>query len=186
MIGRMHRHLIALAFAFTAAQAAAQAPSGPPATIGRLDVPRYMGTWHEIAKLPNIFQRDCAAATRAEYALLPSGRVAVTNSCEKADGTRLQATGEARQVGAADSPILKVRFAPAWLSFVPFVWGDYWVLDLDPAYTLAAVGDPAREYLWILSRTPQAEPAALQALLDRVARQGFPVARLERTAQPAR
>jgi apolipoprotein D and lipocalin family protein len=182
----MHRLLLSLAVALAAGTAAAAEPAAPPATIDRLDVPRYMGTWHEIAKLPNRFQRDCVAATRAEYALLPSGRVSVTNSCQQADGSRKQAAGEARQIGAADSPKLQVRFAPAWLSFLPFVWGDYWVLDLDPAYSLAAVGDPTREYLWILSRTPQVEPAALQALLARVARQGYPVERLERTPQPAR
>ena len=94
-----------------------------------------------------------------------------------------QAIGEARQIGSADSPRLKVRFAPEWLSFLPFVWGDYWVVDLDDAYPLVAVSEPDREYLWILSRTPTVEPARYAALLERLAAMGLDVAKLDKTPQ---
>jgi apolipoprotein D and lipocalin family protein len=57
-----------------------------------------------------------------------------------------------------------VRFAPAFRSFIPMVWGDYWVVDLDPNYQLAAVSDAKREYLWILSRTPRVDKASYDAL----------------------
>lgn len=174
----------ACALTLAAAAAGAQDAQRPPATIPSLDVPRYMGTWHEIAKFPNVFQRNCVAETRAEYSALAPGRVQVVNSCRTADGSRLRAVGEARQLGAADSPRLEVRFAPAWLGWLPLVWGDYWVLDLDPAYQLAAVGSPNRAYLWVLSRSPQVDPAALQALTQRLAAQGFAVEKLERTPQP--
>ena len=46
-------------------------------------------------------------------------------------------------------------FAP-FLSFLPFVWGDYWVLGLADDYSWAVVGSPDREYLWILARSPAA------------------------------
>jgi apolipoprotein D and lipocalin family protein len=77
-----------------------------------------------------------------------------------------------------------VRFAPAWLSFLPMVWGNYWVIDLDTDYQLAAVSEPSREYLWILSRTPQVEPAIYAALLDRLKAAGFDTGRLEVSPQP--
>jgi apolipoprotein D and lipocalin family protein len=95
----------------------------------------------------------------------------------------IQAQGLARQIGAADSPRLQVRFAPAWLSFLPVVWGDYWVIDLDDAYQLAAVSEPRRAYLWILSRTPQPDPQSYQALLERLQARGFDLSVLERTPQ---
>ena len=94
---------------------------------------------------------------------------------------RIEALGEARQLGAADSPRLKVRFAPAWLGWLPLVWGDYWVIDLDDAYQLVAVSEPGRDYLWVLSRTPQVDAAAYEALLGRLAAQGFDLKRLERS-----
>ena len=158
-------------------------PSSDLATIASLDLPRYLGEWYEIAKFPNRFQRKCTGFTKATYTALPDGRVQVENRCRLADGSTDVAIGVARQVGAADSPRLKVRFAPALLSFIPLVWGDYWIIDLDRDYGLAAVSEPGREYLWILSRTPTVSKPAYDALVARLAGQGLDVRKLERTPQ---
>jgi apolipoprotein D and lipocalin family protein len=155
----------------------------PVATIAKLDVPRYMGTWHEIAKFPNRFQAKCVTNTRARYLAQTDGTVQVLNSCITADGSTIDALGLAKQVGPATSPKLQVRFAPAWLSWLPMVWGDYWVIDLDADYQLAAVSDAKREYLWVLSRTPQVNANAYDALLERLKAQHFDVQKLERTPQ---
>lgn len=166
--------------------AAAQTSPAPlPAvtTIAALDVPRYMGTWYEIAKFPNRFQAKCAANTRAQYLAQTDGSVQVLNSCTTAEGNPTKALGRAQQIGAANSPKLKVRFAPEWLSWLPLVWGDYWVIDLDADYQLAAVSDAKREYLWVLSRTPQLSPQAYEALLERLKAQHFDVQKLDRTPQ---
>ena len=172
----------ALSSPWTAARATPPAPS-PVRPIATLDVPRYMGSWYEIAKFPNRFQKKCVANTVAQYTLLTSGRVRVTNRCRMANGEMDEAIGMARQMGAKNSPKLKVRFAPEWLSFLDAVWGDYWVLDLDPAYQLVAVGEPSREYLWVLSRTPTVSAPEYQALLRRLEAQGFDVSKLEVTRQ---
>lgn len=152
-------------------------------TIPALDVPRYMGTWFEIAKFPNWFQRKCAGGTRADYSLIEAGRVQVINRCRVESGEMIEALGVARQIGSATSPKLEVRFAPAWLSFLPFVWGDYWVIDLDENYQLAAISEPKREYLWILARTPHIDPDAYHNLLARLRQKGFDLHKLEVTKQ---
>jgi apolipoprotein D and lipocalin family protein len=185
----MKRIALIACFAWTLAGAQpAAAPStvqqhGPLTTIAALDVPRYMGTWFEIAKYPNWFQRKCVSDTRADYQLQASGTVQVTNRCRRENGEMEQAVGEARQLGPATSPKLQVRFAPAWLSLLPFVWGDYWVIDLDADYRLVAVSEPKREYLWVLSRSPTVGAEEYQALLLRLKAQGFDLDRLERTRQ---
>ena len=167
-----------------AAQTAATPAALPAvATIAALDVPRYMGTWYEIAKFPNRFQAKCVANTRAQYLAQTDGSLQVLNSCATADGSTIDALGKAIQVGPAISPKLQVRFAPAWLSWLPMVWGDYWVIDLDADYQLAAVSDSKREYLWVLSRTPQVDPKAYAALINRLKAQYFEVHKLERTPQ---
>jgi apolipoprotein D and lipocalin family protein len=177
--------LLSVATAAHAPPAHAQGASAsrPLATIASLDVPRYMGTWYEIAKFPNRFQRDCVGNTTATYTALPDGRVKVVNRCRQADGSYKSATGVARQLGGSTSPKLEVRFAPAIFSFIPMVWGDYWVIDLDPDYRLAAVSDRKGEYLWILARTPTVDRASYDALLARIAAQGLDVAKLEATPQ---
>jgi apolipoprotein D and lipocalin family protein len=152
-------------------------------TIAALDVPRYLGTWYEIAKFPNWFQKKCVSNTKAVYTAKPDGNLRVLNSCKTATGETSEAEGLARQIGAKDSPKLEVRFAPEWLSFLPLVWGDYWVIDLDPQYQVAAVSDPRREYLWVLSRTPQLDPKVYADLLQRLTQQQFDVQKLELTSQ---
>lgn len=161
----------------------AGAAQAPLATIEKLDVPRYMGTWYEIAKFPNRFQKMCAGFTRATYSALADGTLQVVNRCRTDDGKTDEAIGVARQLGPSDSPRLKVRFAPAILSFLPMVWGDYWVIDLDPGYQLAAVSEPKREYLWILARTPRIDKASYDALVARLAAQGLDVSKLVPTKQ---
>ena len=158
-----------------------QAPALTP--IASLDLPRYMGSWYEIAKYPNRFQKKCAGFTTAHYSLQPDQTVQVINRCRRADGRPDEAVGTARLVGWPGSATLKVRFAPRWLSFLPMVWGDYWVIDLDPDYQLAAVSEPKREYLWILARTPSVPRPAYAALLERLEHQGFDVSKLDMTRQ---
>ena len=175
----------ALALSASFSHAADVATPSPPVLtpIASLDVARYMGDWYELAKFPNRFQKQCASDTRAQYNAQPDGTVQVINRCRQANGEMTQAVGAARQIGEKNSPTLQVRFAPAWLSFISAVWGDYWVIDIDPAYQLVAVSEPKREYLWILSRVSKADPAAYEALLGRLARMGFDLNRLEVSKQ---
>lgn len=179
---------LAVSLVFATWQVAAQTATTPTAlppinTIASLDVQRYMGTWYEIAKFPNRFQAKCVANTRARYLAQTDGSVQVLNSCVMADGSTIDALGLAKQIGTTTSPKLQVRFAPAWLGWLPMVWGDYWVIDLDANYQLAAVSDSQREYLWVLSRAPQVNAKAYDALLERLKAQHFEVQKLERTEQ---
>ena len=175
--------LLLLASGAHAADAPQAASAKPLATIASLDLKRYMGTWYEIAKFSNRFQKKCVGFTTATYSVRGDGRVDVLNRCSLKDGNTDVASGIARQVGGPASPKLKVRFAPAILSFLPMAWGDYWVIDLDADYQLAAVSEPKREYLWILSRTPTVDPAAYDALLGRLRAQGLDTGRLVPTRQ---
>ena len=161
----------------------AETAAPPLRAIPNLDLHRYAGRWYEIARYPNRFQRRCVADTTAEYTPNPDGTVAVLNTCQTGSGEMISARGTARRVGTADSATLEVRFAPAWLSFIPAVWGDYWVIDLDDDYRLAAVSEPQREYLWILSRTPTASSQAYGALLERIRSAGLDPEKLVSTPQ---
>jgi apolipoprotein D and lipocalin family protein len=55
------------------------------------------------------------------------------------------------------------------------VWGDYWIMALDPEYRWVMVGAPNRSYLWILSRTPALDPQTVSTLKQQAASQGFAV-----------
>jgi lipocalin/uncharacterized protein YbjT (DUF2867 family)/ligand-binding SRPBCC domain-containing protein len=156
--------------------AAAQAPP-PVRTVDRVDLQRYAGDWHEVARLPNRFQRRCVGDVRARYDIRADGRLDVLNQCRTADGA-ITARGVARVVEPRTSAKLKVRFAPAALSFLPLVWGDYWILALAADYSWAVVGSPDRKYLWILSRTVQLPETALGEALAAARANGFDTAAL--------
>ena len=98
----------------------------------------------QIARLPNRFQEKCAGEVVASYALRPDGRITVTNRCRTTGGETTEATGVARRVDGKPPSVLEVRFAPAFLSFLPAVWGDYQVIALGADYDHAMVGTPDR------------------------------------------
>jgi apolipoprotein D and lipocalin family protein len=165
----MRRGIAPVLLAVAGAAVAAERPKVEP--VPALDLARYAGTWYEIARLPNPFQKSCAHSVVVRYALREDGRVDVTNTCVGRDGKVNEARGVARRAGAALPPsALKVRFAPAFLPFLSMVWADYWVIDLAPDYSHAAVGGPDRKYLWILSRTPGMPEAQYREIVDRLSR----------------
>lgn len=150
-------------------------------TVSHVDLTRYMGRWYEVARLPNRFEQNCVGDVTADYAVLPGGRLSVVNQCRVADGRLIAAHGVARLANPAGTTAkLKVRFAPAWLGFLPFVWGDYWVLALAEDYSWAVVGAPDRQYLWVLSRTPGMAESQIDTLLAKVIPLGFDVSKVVR------
>ncbi len=157
--------------------------NGPVTTVASVDLDRYAGDWFEIARFENRFQKKCAGDVKASYARRADGRIDVTNSCRTADGGTTVAKGVARVEDAAMRSKLKVRFAPGLLSFLPFVWGDYWIIGLDGQYRWAVVGSPDRRYLWILSRSPQMDQSLLDEALEQARANGFDVSKLRRTQQ---
>ncbi len=194
---RRAQSAVALAALLAVWPLALASPEGPPdsaparnggrapvESVRAVDLGRYAGRWHEIARLPNRFQEKCACCTTATYTLRPDGRVTVVNECRTADGELTRAVGVAR-LASPDGPAsrLKVRFAPAFLSFLSMVWGNYWVLDLADDYSHALVGSPDRGYLWILAREPALAEATYARLVEKARQQGFDTTRMVRTPQ---
>lgn len=147
------------------------------AVVPAVDLSRYVGQWYEIARLPNRFQKKCADSVTANYTLRSDGGIKVVNRCRKPSGEFTTATGKAKIVDKKTNAKLKVTF------FWPF-YGKYWILDLGPNYEYAVVGEPGRDYLWILSRTPQIDEALYEQLLAKMQARGFDTTRMIRTAHP--
>ena len=162
--------ILALALLAGCASSSAEAP---PASAGQVDLQRYQGTWYELARLPMFFQRNCAQA-EAHYALQGDGTVAVRNRCRTLQGEWQEVSGQAFAQQAGQTDKLWVRF-DNWFSrlFPDLTRGDYWVLYLDDDYRVALVGNPDRQYLWLLSRTPQVSAKTREQLLNIARERGY-------------
>jgi len=132
---------------------AAFAQTVPVTTVGKVELSRYIGVWHEVARIPNSFQRQCIGNTTATYAILDDGRISVINQCQKEDGSMSRIEGVAKVVDPESNAKLKVSFVS--LFGIRLFWGDYWIIGLDAQYHYAVVGHPNRKYGWILCRVPQ-------------------------------
>jgi apolipoprotein D and lipocalin family protein len=149
--------------------------------VDDLDVKRYAGTWYEIARLPNWFERNCSGDITANYSINADGTIAVSNRCTKKNGVAEAANG----IGRFKDPELKkghlkVTFAPGWLRFLPFVWADYCVIYLDDGYKFALIGEPGRKYLWVLAREKNIDKEQLDKMLQIAEKQGFNLSKLIR------
>lgn len=172
--------LFGAAILMLAVPSTAQEPQ-PLKLVDTIDLKRYAGTWYEVARLPNRFQDDCVGDVSATYSLRADGNIDVVNKCREAEGWN-EAKGVARRADDVNSDAaLEVRFAPAILSLLPNVWGDYRVIGLDPEYRWAVVGEPKREYLWILSRTKEMSAADYNRALEIAKANGFDVTKLQKT-----
>ena len=166
-----------------AAHSVQAAPLPPLQTVPSVDLTRYQGRWYQIAYYPNVFQKQCVGNTTADYKLLPTGLVEVTNQCKTADGSLSKVVGAARVkppkvlgvpvAKGTNTSKLEVRFAPVYLSWLNAVWAPYWVIQLADDYRYAVVGEPNREFLWILSRTPQLDPQDRAIIGGLLQQQGY-------------
>ena len=176
--------LALLGFTASVPPLAGDPQSVPLHVVKSVDLARYCGTWYEIARFPNRFQKECVSNVTAVYTLLEDSTVRVVNRCLKANGDTSEAEGKARRKSDREpASKLEVRFAPAFLSIFPFVWGDYWIIDLAPDYSYAVIGEPSRDYLWILSRTRALPLDVYSAILERIRDQGYDPTGLVMTKQ---
>jgi len=145
--------------------------AGPVKAVEMVDLARYAGLWHELARIPNRFQRQCARESLAVYGLQSDGRLRVLNQCRRSRGRVDQARGVARVVDPGANARLRVSLVDL-LGWRPF-WGDYWIIGLDPDYRWAIVGSPDRRYGWILARSRSLDRASWRAIAGILVAQGY-------------
>jgi lipocalin len=155
----------------------------PVQTVDYVDLGRYDGLWYEVARTTNFFQIGCVATT-ATYGLLSESSVSVFNACYNVfSGQDESIAGVATVVDPQTNAKLKVSFDGVPTS------GDYWIIDLventpEGDYTYAVVGEPTRNFVFILSRTPRANPEILDQLYANLEAQYYDVSKIRRSLQP--
>ena len=147
-------------------------------TAERVDLDSYQGDWYEIARIDHWFQEGCINST-ANYTMREDGDIKILNRCdiEGENGEKDEAIGRAWVVDADSNAKLKVQFPLKGIK-LPFFAGDYWIIALEENYQYAMVGDPKREYLWILARDKILPQSTLNGLITKAKEAGFPTEKL--------
>lgn len=146
-------------------------PAAQIAVVGSFDPQQYIGTWYEIARLDNRFEKGLEQVT-ANYSLNDDGTIKVINRGFNPDKNEWkEAEGKAKLVDVPNTDgtrtgRLKVSF------FGPF-YGDYNIIELDKSFYNYALVSSGKEYLWILSRTPQLTYPIKQELIARAKSMGY-------------
>jgi apolipoprotein D and lipocalin family protein len=135
-----------------------QVPEGVSPVAG-FDINRYLGKWHEIARLDHSFERGLENVS-AVYTLRDDGGINVINRGYDPDKKEWkQAKGKAYFVGDSTVGQLKVSF------FGPF-YGGYNIIDLDTKeYSYSVVCGPDKSYLWVLARAPEMNASLLSKIV---------------------
>jgi len=178
----MRLQLPTLALLFTLSTPALAGMAVPPLqTAAHVDLARYMGSWYEIAAIPQPFEQGCVGS-QATYTLQSDKTVRVVNSCHRGSSVAPldRVAGTASVTDEATNAKLAVTFDLA----AGATQGAYWILAVDDGYQHALVGTPDRQSLWILDRSAHPSAAVVARLVYQAAEQGFDVSKLMLSPQP--
>ncbi|MGB1140686.1 MAG: lipocalin family protein [Halioglobus sp.] len=143
--------------------------------VDNFNLERYLGHWHEIARLDHSFERGLEQVT-ATYSRRDDGGVRVINrGYSTEEGQWNEAEGRAYFVNSPEEAHLKVSF------FGPF-YGSYVVFELGENYDYAFIAGANTNYLWLLAREPEVDPKLIARFEKRARELGFDTSELIYTA----
>ena len=176
MIGRALRILAALGA--LAIMGCDDSHLPPLPTVGHVDLPRFMGDWYVIANIPTSMEKN-AYAPRESYRLASDGTIETTFTfhADGFDGALRRHTARGFVTDRSTNAVWKMQFM--WpLRF------DYRIVQLAPDYSTTIIARRKRDYVWIMARHPQVDPALYDRLVDAAVALGYPRERIRRVPQP--
>jgi apolipoprotein D and lipocalin family protein len=145
--------------------------------VPSLDLPRFMGPWYVIGVIPTFLERDIYNAIES-YELAPDGTILTTFTFNKGgfDGPakRMQPRGFVTE--GSNNAVWGMQFI--WPIKAEFV-----VSHVDAAYTETIIARSARDYVWIMARTPTIDNVRYAVLVGRVRAMGYDTSKLVKVPQ---
>jgi apolipoprotein D and lipocalin family protein len=146
-------------------------------TVDSVDIDRFMGPWYVIANIPTFLEKDAYNAVET-YRLNGDGTIA-TNFTFRKGGF----DGEIKEYNPKGFILDKESNAHWGMRFVWPVKADYRIVYLDDDYTQTIIGRQARDFVWIMARTPTISDADYDRLEEIVDSLGYDTAKLKRVPQ---
>ena len=149
----------------------------PMPTVESVDLERFMGDWYVIANIPTFIEKGAHNAIES-YALDPDGSIATTFTFRAGafDGEEKRYTPRGFVVSGSGNAVWGMQF----------VWpikADFRIVHLTPDYGQTVIGRNARDYVWIMARTPAIADADYADILARLATLGYDVGKIQKVPQ---
>jgi apolipoprotein D and lipocalin family protein len=150
----------------------------PLQTVSHVDLARYMGHWRVIGEIPYFAERGAVDSVES-YALLPDGTIYNWFLFRKGSFSApvQKFTAHAYVINKTTNAEWRVKFLGGLIS------APYLILDLDPNYQWTVVGHPSRNYGWIMAREKTMPDSTYNAILKRLAAQGYDPSRFQKVPQ---
>lgn len=151
--------------------------SNPPMpTVDSVDLERYMGDWYVIANIPTFLERDAYNAVE-RYELNEDGTIATTFRFRKGGFDGPERVHRPRGFVRSDTNA-------EW--GMRFIWpfkAEFLIVYLDEDYSTTVIGRSARDYLWLMARTPTINDADYERIIDRMVGLGYDRDSIQRVPQ---
>lgn len=149
----------------------------PMKTVDYVDLDRFMGDWYVIANIPTSIEENAHNAVE-RYDLNEDGTVSTTFTFREGGFD-----GELKQYEPTGY-IKDTQSNALWgMQFVWPVKADYRIVYLDSEYSHTIIGRQARDYVWIMARTPNIAEADYQVLIQYIQELGYDVSKIIRVPQ---
>jgi apolipoprotein D and lipocalin family protein len=148
----------------------------PLPVVDNVDLERFMGRWYVLANIPTFMERDAYNAVEA-YRREADGTIATTFTFRRGgfDGKPIEYTP--RGFVSAES-------AAIWgMQFVWPIKAEYRIVYLEADYSLTAVGRSARDYAWLMGRTPELAEADYERFVALLRDLGYDTAKIQKVPQ---
>ena len=149
----------------------------PIPLVNSVDLPKFMGDWYVIAAIPTAIEKEVYNGIE-NYKMNADGTIATTFTFYKGafDGQfkKYEPKGFVQKEG---------NNALWGMQFIWPIKAEYRITYLDDAYQRTIISRNARDYVWIMARTPQISDAQYKELIDVVASYGYDMSKLRKVPQ---
>ncbi|MCO4811556.1 MAG: lipocalin family protein [Gammaproteobacteria bacterium] len=146
-------------------------------TVEEVDLERFMGPWYVIANIPTFLEKDAYNPVET-YSLNDDGTIATHFTFRKGGFD-----GKAKEYHPKGF-VLDTESNALWgMRFVWPIKADYRIVYLNDDYTQTIIGRQARDYVWIMARTPTISDPDYDKMLKFVESLGYDMTKVKRAPQ---
>jgi len=149
----------------------------PITPVPKVELPRFMGDWYVIACIPTFIETEAYNAVES-YKLETDGTIATTFTFRKGDFD-----GPAKRYNPHGYVVQNTNNAVWGMQFVWPIKSEYIIAHVDSDYGTTVVARNARDYVWIMARTPAITDSKYNELTALVTRLGYDASKLRKVPQ---